>query len=382
MKIVIAPNPFKNCLDGMTVCLMIEKGFKRVWPDAEYIKIPMADGGDGTLDALVAVTQGRIIDVPVKDPLQNNIKGRLGLLGDEDTAIVEMAEASGLRLLPRTQLNPLVATSYGTGQLIKAALDNRVKKIIVGIGGSATVDGGIGMMQALGVEFLDASGSIIVPYASGKDLTEISTIDMSHLDPRVMKTEFLVASDVTNPLCGPHGAAAVFGPQKGATPDMIAILDQGLLHLSKVILQTLNRNVLTVPGSGAAGGMGAALIGFLDAKLRSGIDLIMETIKFENMVRDATLVVTAEGTVDSQTLDGKAPAGVASIAAKYNVPVLIIGRGLTDDASSLYSTGCALISATPRPMTLDEAISGVTIYLPNAAECAARLIKLGIQTGA
>ena len=353
MKIVVAPDSFKGSLTAIEVSDAIEQGIREVFPEAEIVKIPMADGGDGTVQCLVNATGGRILREKVTGPLGGEVLASYGILGDKKTAVIEMAEASGLTLVPENQRNPLITTTYGTGQLIKAALDQGCRKMIIGIGGSATNDGGAGMVQALGVELLDKDGEEID--FGGGELKKIFRIDTKYLDNRLSETKVLIASDVSNPLCGPKGAARVYGPQKGATPEMIKKLDESLAYFAEIIKRDLNKDVKDIPGAGAAGGLGASLMAFLDAELRPGIEIIIEIVKLEQAIKDTDLVITGEGKIDSQTIYGKAPIGVAKIAKKYNIPVIAVAAIIGDDADIVYQYGInTLIKISEPPMNLAE----------------------------
>jgi len=353
MKIVVAPDSFKGSLTAVEVADAIGQGVREIFPEAKIIKIPMADGGDGTVQCLVNATGGEILKEKVVGPLGDEVWASYGILGDKKTAVIEMAEASGLTLVPEDKRNPLITTTYGTGQLIKAALDQGCRKMIIGIGGSATNDGGAGMVQALGVKLLDREGKEIG--FGGVELKKINQINISNLDNRLSETEVLIASDVTNPLCGPKGASRIYGPQKGATPKVIEELDESLAHFAEIIKRDLNKNVKDMPGAGAAGGLGAGLIAFLDAELKPGIEIIIEIVKLEQAIKDADLVITGEGKIDSQTIYGKAPIGVAKIAKKYNIPVIAVAAIISDDADIVHQYGInTLIKISEPPMSLTE----------------------------
>ncbi|MEH0688628.1 glycerate kinase [Vibrio cholerae] len=378
MKIIIAPDSFKESLNAMDVAKSIESGFKKRLPDAEYVKIPMADGGEGTVQALVDATGGQIIPHLVTGPLGDKLNGFYGLLGDGETAVIEMAAASGLHLVPPSKRNPLITTSYGTGELIKAALDNGVKKIIIGIGGSATNDGGVGMIQALGGKFLDCNG-IQLNYGGGA-LADLAEIDITNLDKRLKGTLLEVACDVDNPLCGLNGTSYVFGSQKGATPEMIIQLDKNLAHYANLMLQQLGQDVKDRSGSGAAGGMGAALVGLLNATLRSGVDIVMDTVKFCEVVRNADLVITGEGRIDSQSIHGKTPVGVARIAKLYGIPVFGIAGSLSDDCEVVYDHGIdALFSVVPGAMSLDKALKNAALNIEMCSLNVAKAYALSLS---
>jgi glycerate kinase len=378
MKIVLAPDSFKGNLTSLQVASAFEKGIKRVIPNANCIKVPMADGGEGTVQSLVDATGGKFIRKKVTGPAGKPVTARYGMLADKETAVIEMAEASGLPLVKGKEKNPLKTTTYGTGELILDAINRGAKIIIIGIGGSATTDGGAGMAQALGVKFYDKQGREISEPGAGGMLARIARIDMRGLDPRIRKTQIIVASDVNNPLFGKTGAACVFGPQKGATPAMVRKLDANLRHFGNLIKKDLRRDVRKLRGAGAAGGLGAGLVAFTRAKLKSGIDIVVETTGLPEYIKGADLVITGEGRVDFQTAFGKAPAGVANAARKLKVPTVVIGGGITDDAHSVFAYGIdGLASACARDMTLDEAISHSRMHLANAAERVIRLILIG-----
>ncbi|MGX8940326.1 glycerate kinase [Symbiopectobacterium sp. Eva_TO] len=375
MKIVIAPDSYKESLSAQEVATQIEAGFREVFPDASYVKLPVADGGEGTVEAMVAATQGRIVEVQVTGPLGDKIDAFFGLSGDEKTAFIEMAAASGLERVPSAQRNPLLTTSYGTGELIRSALDHGVKHCIIGIGGSATNDGGAGMAQALGAKLLDAQGESIG--FGGGALDTLKRVDVSELDQRIKSCRFEVACDVTNPLTGKLGASAVFGPQKGATPAMIIQLDNALKQYAEVIRHRLDIDVDQVPGSGAAGGMGAALLAFCGAELRQGIEIVTEALGLDELVRDASLVITGEGRIDSQTVHGKVPIGVARVAKRYNKPVVGIAGSLTADVGVVHEHGLdAVFSVLYNICSLEEALDNAAANVRMTARNVAATIKL------
>ena len=353
MKIVVAPDSFKGSLTAIEVSDAIEKGIREVFPEAEIIKIPMADGGDGTVQCLVNATGGKILEEKVIGPLGNEVWAFYGILGDRKTAIVEMAAASGLTLVPENKRDPLITTTYGTGQLIKAALNQGCRKMIIGIGGSATNDGGAGMVQALGTKLLDKDGEEIG--FGGGELKKIVKIDISCMDKRLSDIKVLVASDVNNPLCGPQGASRIYGPQKGATPEIIEELDESLAYFAELIKRDLHKDIKDIPGAGAAGGLGASLIAFLNAEFRPGIEIMIEAVKLEQAIKDADLVITGEGKIDSQTIYGKAPIGVAKIAKKHNIPVVAVAAIIEEDSRIFQSYGIdTLIKVSEPPMRLSE----------------------------
>ena len=375
MKIVIAPDSYKESLSALDVAKAIESGFREIFPEAEYVKLPVADGGEGTVEAMVAATGGRVVKVNVTGPLGTPLEAFFGLSGDEKIAFIEMAAASGLESVPPAQRNPLKTTSYGTGELIHSALGYGVKHCIIGIGGSATNDGGAGMMQALGAKLLTKDGNSIGQ--GGGELEKLHHIDISGLDPRIKTCRFEVACDVTNPLTGKDGASAIFGPQKGATPEMIEQLDGYLHHYARVIKQDLGIDVEHVPGAGAAGGMGAALYGFCHAELRQGIEIVTDALGLDELVKDATLVITGEGRIDSQSINGKVPIGVARVAKRYNKPVIGIAGSLTKDVDVVYDHGLdAVFSVLYSICTLDDALKNAADNLRKSARNIAATIKL------
>ncbi len=378
MRIIVAPDSFKGSVSAIGVANAMEKGIKQVFPEADVHKVPIADGGEGTVKALVMATNGRMIYEEVTGPLHDKIKSYWGILGDGETAVIEMAAASGLPLVSVDKRDPRVTTSYGTGELIKAALDKGLRKIIIGIGGSATNDGGVGMAQALGIKFVDIDGGEL-PFGGGQ-LNRLSHIELADADSRLAETSIVVACDVDNPLCGPRGAAAVYGPQKGATPEMVTKLDDSLRHFAKIARSTTGKDVAECPGSGAAGGLGAGLLFFTNAKLKPGVEIILETTGFDQLVKQAQLVITGEGRTDFQTAFGKAPVGVARVAKKYNVPVLCLSGGLGQGHEDVYKQGIdALASVVPGPMLLEECIENATELIEQGAKRICQLVKVGTQ---
>ena len=378
MKIVIAPDSFKGSLTALQVAEAIEVGLRRVFPDAAIEKVPMADGGEGTVQSLVDATSGQILTAQVLDPLGNSINAQYGVLGDGVTAVIEMAAASGLTLVPLDKRDPRVTTTYGTGELIRAALAHGCRKLIIGIGGSATNDGGAGMAQALGAKLLTASGEQIKP--GGGSLATLNSIDLSELDSRIAETETVVACDVNNPLTGKQGASHVYGPQKGATHEMIEVLDANLAHFDKTVQRDLSKSVGNVPGAGAAGGLGAGLMAFLDASLKSGIEIVTEATQLSKRFAGADLVITGEGQINFQTVFGKTPVGVAQVAKTHNIPVIAIAGSIADDSNGVYDAGIdAMIDIVPEPMSLETAIEDATILIETAAERAGRMIATGMK---
>ena len=377
MKIILAPDSFKGNLTSLEVAIAFEKGIKRVLPRANCIKIPMADGGEGTVQSLIDGIGGEIIRKRVIGPIGQKVFARYGLLSN-GTAVIEMAEASGLPLVTTRQKNPTKTTTFGTGELIIDAINKGAKKIIIGIGGSATNDGGVGMAQALGVRFLDSKDKEIKQHGSGGMLKKIVKIDTREANKVLKNINIIVACDVDSPLCGRLGASYIFGPQKGATPAMVRVLDDNLKHLAKIIKQSLKKDISKLKGAGAAGGLGAGLVAFAKAKMKSGVDIVIDATNLERHMKNTNLVITGEGRVDSQTAYGKTPSGVAKSARKHGIPTLVIGGGITDDAKDIFSHGIdALESACARDMSLEDAIKHSREHLANAAERAIRLILVG-----
>ncbi|OKQ02743.1 glycerate kinase [Haemophilus influenzae] len=337
MKFVIAPDSFKESLTALEVATAIETGFKRVFPDADYVKLPMADGGEGTVQSLVDATQGKLIECEVTAPLGDKVKSFFGLSGDGKTAIIEMAAASGLHLVPPEKRNPLLTTSYGTGELIKLALDLGVESFILGIGGSATNDGGVGMLQALGMQCLDSQDKPIG--FGGAELANIVKIDVQQLDPRLQQVHIEVACDVNNPLCGECGASAIFGPQKGATPDMVKQLDAALSHFAEIAERDCGKQIRDQAGAGAAGGMGGGLLLLPSVQLKAGIQIVLERLHLIDYVKDADVVITGEGRIDAQSIMGKTPIGVARTAKQFNKPVIAIAGCLREDYDVVFDHG-------------------------------------------
>lgn len=378
MKIVIAPDSFKESLSAMQVATAIEQGFREIYPDAQYVKLPMADGGEGTVESMVEATEGHYHFIDVTGPLGTPVQARWGVLGDGKTAVIEMAAASGLHHVPPEHRNPMLTTSYGTGELILAALDRGVEHIILGIGGSATNDGGAGMLQALGIDLLDENGDALPP--GGGALSKLAKIDTTHADPRLKTVSVTVACDVNNPLCGPTGASAIFGPQKGATEEMVAALDGALAVYGKRLQEFTGRDVMNAPGAGAAGGMGAALLGLLGADLKPGVEIVINALQLERLVADASLVITGEGRLDSQSICGKTPIGVARCAKRYQKPVIALAGGLTQDHQIVHEHGLdAVFSVLTRIATLPEALEDAEYNLRISARNIASVWKLSQQ---
>lgn len=365
MKIIIAPGAFKHSLSARRAAEAIARGIQRSGLGAELVTLPIADGGNGTLDAYLA-GGGRRVTARAVDPLGRPMTAAYGLLDDGETAVVEMALASGLELLRPGELNPLVTTTYGTGMVLKAALEAGAKRVIVGMGGSATVDGGAGCLQALGVRLLDAYGQDVP--TGGGNLGNIVTIDITRLDNRWQTTEVIIASDVDNPTVGERGAAAVFGPQKGAGPHEIRILEAGLRHFFTKVREQMGVDVLDTPGGGSAGAFGAGLMAFLDGKIESGVDLILDYNGFDTHLQNADLVITGEGQMDEQTIGGKGPIGAARRAKAQCVPTIAIVGGLNVDDRLLHEAGItAALPIVTRPMSLDEALRNANELVERAA---------------
>ena len=380
MKIVIAPDSYKESLSALEVAQAVEAGFRQVFPDATYVLVPVADGGEGTVDAMVAATGGRRARVAVTGPLGEAVEAFYGLTGDGATAVIEMAAASGLMLVPPPQRNPLRTSSRGTGELIRAALDAGARHLILGIGGSATNDGGAGMVQALGARLLDADGRDLD--GSGGDLARLDRIDVSGLDARLADCRIEVACDVDNPLTGARGASAVFGPQKGATPEMVETLDANLGRLARLIERDLGVVVDQVPGAGAAGGMGAAMLAFFGATLKPGIEIVTAAVELETQVRDADLVITGEGRIDFQTVHGKTPIGVARVAKRHGKPVIGIAGSLGAKVGVVHEHGIdAVFSVLSKPCTLDEALRDAAANVELTARNVAAMLRIGAAQG-
>jgi glycerate 2-kinase len=379
MKIVIAPDSFKESLTALQVADAIEAGMREVWPTATYVKVPVADGGEGTVQAMIDALGGRRVDVRVTGPLGQTVDAFYGQAGrDGDLAVIEMAAASGLEGVPPDLRDPRSATSRGTGELILAALDAGARRFVLGVGGSATNDGGAGMLQALGVRLLDDAGQDIVP--GGAALARLARIDASALDARVRGAEFRIACDVDNPLTGPRGASAVFGPQKGATPEMVKQLDAALAHYAAVIQRDLGQDIAQLPGAGAGGGIAAAMVVFLHGQLRPGIEIVTEAVGLDAAVRDADLVVTGEGRIDGQTVNGKTPVGVAQVARRHGKPVVAIGGSLANDAHAVHAHGIdVIVAAVARPCSVAEALAAADENLRRAARNLAAALALGAR---
>ena len=378
MNIIIAPDSFKGSLSAVEATEVIRQGIRAVMPEAETVGLPLADGGEGTVEALVTATHGRYLTTKVTGPLGEPVEARWGILGDDITGVIEMAAASGLPLVPPDKRNPLITTTYGTGELITAAVEAGCTKLIIGLGGSATNDGGAGMAQALGVKLLDAEGKPIE--RGGAALAKLEKIDVSKIDERLCRLQVKIASDVSNPLCGPQGAAAIYGPQKGATPEMVETLDQALAHYAAVIARDLNLDLKDRAGAGAAGGLGAGLMAFLNAGMHRGVTLVLEAIGFEEYLESADLVITGEGRIDSQLQFGKALAGVGALGRKHKVPVVAIAGAVEVDPDELLDFGIrATMPIVNRPLAEAEAMACAAELVQEAAERIMRLIAVGVD---
>ena len=355
MKIVLAPDSFKGSLTAPEVTQAMERGVKRVLPDAETVIVPMADGGEGTMESLIAATHGQKVDVLVNGPLLDKVQAAYGVLGDEETCVVEMASASGLCLVEPNKLNPLIATTYGTGELIHQALNDGYRKFILAIGGSATNDAGVGMLQALGIKVLDREGREIG--YGGAELSRITTIEMQDFEPRIAECEFIIATDVQNPLIGADGATRVFGPQKGATPDMVEMLEEAFSTWANLVEIKTGVRLHHKAGAGAAGGIGGAFQAFFPSKTRRGVDIVMEYSRLVEKLSGAQCVFTGEGQIDDQTACGKTPMGVAEEAKKLRIPVFVLAGSVGNGVDALYQHGFTSVhSLVNKPMSLQEAM--------------------------
>ena len=355
MKVVVAMDSFKGSLDSMELAELAEKGIKKVYKDALVEKIPVADGGEGTVEALVSGTGGERITIKVHGPLMEEVEAEYGILGDGRRAVIEMAKASGLPLVPKDKRNPMLTTTYGTGQLIADALKRGCREFIVGIGGSATNDAGMGMLQALGYKFYDKDGNEIG--FGGQYLGKVVSVDDKNVVEGLKESKFLVACDVDNPFYGERGAAHVYGPQKGADRKMVEVLDEGLKAFASFVKDNRGKEIGSLPGAGAAGGLGGGFVAFLDSELKPGIDIVLEAVKLDEIVRDADFVITGEGRIDFQSVMGKAPTGVSKIAKKYGVPCIALAGSVADDASAVHDYGMtSIFSVINYPLSLENAM--------------------------
>ncbi|NKE04329.1 MULTISPECIES: glycerate kinase [Mesobacillus] len=375
MKIVIAPDSFKESLTALEAALAIESGMKKILPGASFVKVPMADGGEGTVQSLVDATGGKLVTKTVTGPLGAPVEAFFGISGDEKTAVIEMAAASGLHLVPSCNRNPLETTTRGTGELIATALDYGVEHIIIGIGGSATNDGGAGMAKALGILLLDSNGKEIGE--GGGALGSLAAVNMAGLDKRLETVKIEVACDVDNPLTGKRGASHVFGPQKGATQEMVELLDHNLHHFAQIIWKDIGKDIEKVPGAGAAGGLGGGLMAFLSAELKRGVDIVIEAAQLESHILDADFVITGEGKIDGQTIFGKTPIGVAKTAKRHNVPVIAIAGNVGADSEVVHEYGIdAVFSIVPGVVSLEDAFKNAHTFAEKIAANIATIIKL------
>lgn len=376
MKIVIAPDSFKESLTALEACEAIEEGMRTVFPDAEYVKVPMADGGEGTVQSVIDSTGGILKTLTVTGPLNQPVEASYGLSGDRTLAVIEMAASSGLDKVSFDKRNPMITTTYGFGELIRDAFDEGVEEILLGLGGSATNDGGAGMIMSLGGRLLDEKGQSIP--LGGKGLKDLTDIDLSRMHPRLKDVTIRVACDVDNPLTGKKGASFIYGPQKGGTSDQLEKLDSYLGHFAEVIRQKLGVNLEDVPGAGAAGGLGAGIMAFLNGKLENGGELLVDSLKLDEKVANADLVITGEGGINYQTIYGKTPVAVSRVAKKYGVPVIALAGSISVGYESVYDEGIqAVFSILNQPVSLEEALNQGYINLKQTAENVARVIQLG-----
>lgn len=375
LVIVLAPDSFKESMTAKEACVAMERGIKKVNSNIQCIHVPMADGGEGTMQSLVDATGGEVYSLEVVGPLGNKVKAEYGILGNGEIGVLEMASASGIHLVSLEERNPLITTTYGTGELIKACLDRGVKKLLIGIGGSATNDGGVGVIQALGGRLLDKEGNELG--FGGGELEKLDRIDLTNFDRRLKDVVIEVACDVSNPLCGENGASYIFGPQKGASVEMIKILDNNLKHYAKVIKEQFGKDVLEIAGAGAAGGLGAGLMVFLNGNLKKGIEIVIEYSGLEKKVKNCDMVWTGEGSIDFQTQYGKTPLGVATVAKKYNKPVVALAGRVGDDIDILYEKGIDSIFGIMRWVTtIDEALKNGKENIERTSENIARLMEM------
>ena len=375
LVIVLAPDSFKESMTAKEVCVAMERGIKKVNSNIRCIHVPMADGGEGTMQSLVDATGGEVYSLEVVGPLGNKVKAEYGILGNGEIGVLEMASASGIHLVSLEERNPLITTTYGTGELIKACLDRGVKKLLIGIGGSATNDGGVGVIQALGGRLLDKDGNELG--FGGGELEKLDRIDLTNFDRRLKDVVIEVACDVSNPLCGENGASYIFGPQKGASVEMIKILDNNLKHYAKVIKEQFGKDVLEIAGAGAAGGLGAGLMVFLNGNLKKGIEIVIEYSGLEKKVKNCDMVWTGEGSIDFQTQYGKTPLGVATVAKKYNKPVVALAGRVGYDIDILYEKGIDSIFGIMRGVTtIDEALKNGKENIERTSENIVRLMEM------
>ena len=377
-KILIAPDGFKESLKAIEVAKSMEIGVKKVWPKIETKLLPVADGGDGTMETIIGQSNGKIYNSMVTDPLGRKIVAEWGGIESKNIAVIEIAKSSGLSLLTEEERNPLITSTRGAGQLIKEALDLGYKEIIIGVGGSATNDGGIGMLSELGVKFYNSEKKEIGD--GGNALIDLEYIDTSKLDNRIKNTSIIVACDVSNPLCGPKGASAIFGPQKGATPQMVSKLDKALMNYAKIIKKDLDIDIINYPGSGASGGLGAAFMAFFGARLRLGADIVLDLLDIDTQLKDSNLVIVGEGQFDRSTIFNKAPISVAHRAKSIGIPVLGIAGSLGAGFNEIHNHGIdSMFSLVNRPMSMNDAVSNSKRLIEIATEQACRAINMGLK---
>ena len=378
MKILVAPQEFKGSISALSVAEAAETGVMRVFPEAEVVLCPVADGGDGTLETLVEVSGGEVRTCSVQNPIGETITAQWGAMGDGVTAVIEMARTSGLALLSLDERDPLNSSTFGLGQAILEALNQGFRKFIVGIGGSATNDAGAGMAQALGATLLNAEGKSI-PFG-GAALADLRSVDISKMDTRIENSQFMVACDVSNPLTGDEGASAVYGPQKGATPEMVAQLDNALLNFAEIVKKDIGKNVSEISGAGAAGGLGAGMLAFMGAELKAGVDIVLETVQLREKLSDVDLVITGEGGMDFQTVYNKAPIGVARIAGEFNIPTIAIAGLLGQNFTVVHDHGIrAATSIVDGPISLEESSERASELISNSVEESLRFISVGMD---
>lgn len=374
MKFVLAPDSFKESMTSKEVCNAMTVGIRKVFGHAEITAVPMADGGEGTMQSMIDSTNGTIYSAVVKGPLGVDIKAKFGILGDKTTAVVEAAEACGLQLIDKSLRNPLITTTYGVGELIKSALDMNIEKLIITLGGSSTNDGGVGMLQALGVKFLDEINEEIA--LGGVSLSKISKIDVSMMDKRIKDIEIKAACDVKNYLTGDNGASRVFAKQKGASEEDIVTLDENLKHYARVVKEQFGIEINHVDGAGAAGGLGAAITGFLRGKLENGFSLVATCSELELKMKNADFVITGEGSIDSQTKEGKTPYGVAKVAKKSDIPVIALCGRIGDGIEELYEDIDSIVCIVPGAVTLEDALKNGKDNITRTMENICRIIKI------
>ncbi len=376
LKVVAAPQTFKGSISALNAAEAISIGVKNIYPSAEVLLCPVADGGDGTLETLVEVSNGNIVECVVEGPTGTSVEAQWGAMGDEQTAVIEMARTSGLALLDLSERDPLNASTYGLGEAILSALDQNYRKFIIGIGGSATNDGGAGMAQAVGISLKDKFGKEIP--RGGAALSKLHSIDTAGIDPRIKQSEFMVACDVNNPLTGPEGASAVYGPQKGATPEMITQLDEALKNFAETILRDLGEEVEHISGAGAAGGLGAGMMAFMGGTLKPGVDIVLDTVGLADKLKGTDIVITGEGGIDFQTVYDKAPIGVAKLAKNLGIPTIALAGLVGKDFQVVHKDGIeSVFSIVNGPMTLENASSNAHRLIVESTEQVMRLLRVG-----